>query len=285
MNYFLFTILLNIIISFNGYLLICKNVLFTENKNNVKLDSTLVFVEGGVFKMGSKNGESDEIPVHKVKLSDFYISKYEVTNQEFFEFLNEKGNKYENHAYWINTDGKWRNLKCRIKQKDSIFFVTEGYENHPVNFVSWYGANAYCKWKGGRLPTEAEWEFAARGGVETRHGVSLQPRGNNIDKYAWYSTNSNNKIHKTGTKNPNSFGIYDMQGSLWEWCSDWYDPTYYSKSKRKNPKNLSQTDYKVMRGGSWANDVTMLRITNRNALKPGINKINLGFRIVYDLKK
>lgn len=260
-------------------------VSFIKNSeaNKYNGDSTLVFVKGGSFKMGNKSGEKDELPVHRVKLSDFYIGKYEVTNIEFIEFLNKKGNQYEDHAYWIDTDGKWRGLKCRIYKNNNEFAIEKGYKNHPVNFVSWYGANAYCKWKDGRLPTEAEWEYAARRGVETLNATSLQyTGGNKIDELAWYSSNSDKKIHKTGTKYSNALGIHDMQGSLWEWCSDWYDAKYYSKSKRKNPQNLNKADYKVMRGGSWANNKAMLRITNRNALKPNINKINLGFRIVYD---
>jgi len=266
---------------FFGYSFISENVFFMENKDMKDFDSTLVFVKGGVFKMGSTNGEKDEIPVHRVKISDFFIGKYEVSNIEFVQFLNKKGNKYENHAYWINTSGKWRNLKCRIFENNNVFFVEIGYENHPVNFVSWYGANEYCKWKGGRLPTEAEWEYAAKGGVETRHALSLQPPDYNINNFVWYSANSNNKINQIGTKKPNVLGIYDMLGSLWEWSSDWYDAEYYSKSKRKNPQNIIKADYKVMRGGSWANDKTMLRISNRNAVNPNSNKINLGFRIVF----
>jgi len=254
-------------------------VLFVEeNETLIPMDSSLVFVKGGTFKMGSKTGEEDELPVHKVKLSDFYIGKYEVTNGEFVVFLNEKGNQYEDHALWIKPEGKWRNLKCRIYEKDSAFFVEKGYEQYPVNFVNWYGANEYCKWKGGRLPTEAEWEYAAIGGKDAKRGIPLP-----VEKKAWYSVNSNNKIHKVGTKKPNVLGIYDMQGSLWEWCAEWYDAKYYELSDRKNPLNKIKSDYRVIRGGSWANDEKMLCITNRNAIKPKINKINLGFRIVYDL--
>jgi len=259
--------------------------------NNYYEDSTLIFVKGGSFKMGDRNCEKDELPRHRVKLSDFYIGKYEVSNIEFAEFLNIKGNQYNDHSYWINTKGIWRDLKCRIFAENNKFIVEKRYENHPVNFVSWYGANAYCKWKGGRLPTEAEWEYAAKGGVETHSPIpntfgsraSLPPPPNNIGDFAWYSSNSDNKINEVGNKKPNVLGIYDMQGSLWEWCSDWYDAKYYAKSKRKNPQNLDKADYKVLRGGSWANDKEMLRITNRNALNPNTNKINLGFRIVYDL--
>ena len=249
---------------------------------SAKLDTLPIFVKGGKFKMGDKFGEKDEMPVHKVRLSGFYIGKYEVSNIEFARFLNKKGNKYEDHSYWINMEGKWRGLKCRIYQIDNEFLVENGYENYPVNFVNWYGANAYCKWKGGRLPTEAEWEYAAKGGVPTG-STTWKDSGIHIDEKAWYSSNSDNKIHKIGTKYANTLGIHDMQGNLWEWCSDWYDVKFYTKSGRNNPENINIAEYKVMRGGSWANNETMLRITNRNAVKPNINKINLGFRIVFDL--
>ncbi len=283
MNYFSQALILYVIMPFYGYFFVNMNVDYLENKNTFDLDSTIIFVKGGSFKMGKKEGEKDEIPVHKVKLSDFYIGKYEVTNKEFVQFLNEKGNQYKDHAYWINTKGKWRDLICRIFEENNTFKVEKGYENHPVNFVNWYGANAYCKWKGGRLPTEAEWEYAAKGGYVKTHGHnSLQSPDNNIGDFAWFSANSSNKIHQIGTKKPNILGIYDMQGSLSEWCSDWYDVQYYSKSKRKNPVNIINADYKVLRGGSWANDKAMLRITNRNALNPNVNKINLGFRIAFD---
>jgi formylglycine-generating enzyme required for sulfatase activity len=278
MNYLLSIFILSIISLNMNFMPVHKVLFVEENETLIPMDSSLVFVKGGTFKMGSKTGEEDELPVHKVKLSDFYIGKYEVTNGEFVVFLNEKGNQYEDHALWIKPEGKWRNLKCRIYEKDSAFFVEKGYEQYPVNFVNWYGANEYCKWKGGRLPTEAEWEYAAIGGKDAKRGIPLP-----VEEKAWYSVNSNNKIHKVGTKKPNVLGIYDMQGSLWEWCADWYDAKYYELSDRKNPLNKMKSDYRVIRGGSWANDEKMLCITNRNAIKPKINKINLGFRVVYDL--
>lgn len=253
---------------------------YIVGENSALKDSSLVFVKGGTFKMGSIVGEKDEQPVHRVKISDFFIGKYEVTNSEFVELLNEKGNQYNDHALWIKLEGKWRDLKCRIYEKDSVFYVEKGYENYPVNFVNWYGADAYCKWRGGRLPTEAEWEYVAKD--LGKHGrASRKPSDGPIDDFAWSSVNSNNNTHKIGTKKPNALGIYDMQGNLYEWCDDWYDVNYYAKSKRKNPVNKIKSDYKVMRGGSWANDATMLRTTNRNAIKPKINKINIGFRIAY----
>ena len=243
---------------------------------NVVNDTKLVYVPKGKFKMGSKLGEQDEQPVHKVKISAFYMSKYEITNREFAEFLNAKGNRFEQNVLWINTDGNWRDLRCRIYEKNGKFFVEKGYEDYPVNFVSWYGANAYCKWKGGRLPTEAEWEYVAKKFAGDSDSLSVT---------AWHSGNAKAKIHRVGAGKANRIGIYDLQGNLWEWCADWYDYNFYTKSPKKNPVNTKVNDYKVIRGGSWANEKEMLNPSNRNAIKPNINKINIGFRIVFDQLK
>jgi len=260
-----------------------NNIILSQKNNLKKTDSNLIFIEAGKFKIGSKNGEKDEKPAHKVKLSDFYISKYEITNAEYVIFLNSEGNKLENNTLWINTKGKWNNITCRITKKDNKFIVEKGFGNYPVNFVSWYGANAYCKWKGGRLPTEAEWEYAAYGGtpVKTCGRMSKKHANNiNIDSLAWYKSNSKRNLYPVGLKIPNKLGIYDMQGSLWEWCADWYNEDYYKKKEKKNPKCTKKADFKVIKGGSWANDKKMLRISNRNGRNPNSNKVNIGFRIV-----
>jgi len=259
-------------------LLLCfvflMNYIIVGQKNNFyNTDSSLVFIEAGKFRIGNRKGENDEKPVHKVKISAFYISKYEITNAEFVEFLNSKGNRIENNSLWIDTKGRWNNIKCRIIEREKSFFVESGYESYPVNFVSWYGANAYCKWKCGRLPTEAEWEYAAKNNSK------------NINKYAWCKSNSNQNLSAIGQKMPNERGIYDMQGNLWEWCVDWYNAEYYKKKERKNPKCTKKADFKVLKGGSWANKKPMLRVSNRNARNPNSNRVNIGFRIVYDYQK
>lgn len=241
--------------------------------------SSLIFIEGRKLRLGNKKGDVDEKPSKKIKISAFYISKFEVSNNEFAAFLNENGNQFENHAFWLNLHGKWENLKCRIVQENEEFKVEKGYENHPVNFVNWYGAQAFCKWKGGRLPTEAEWEFAARGGK--LHKKQMKEI-DEIESYAWYKDNSDKKWHKSGEKMPNILGIYDIQGNLWEWCSDFYSTYYYKKRSKVNPQGPANGDYKVMRGGSWTDKKETLSVSNRNAVNPTSHKINLGFRIVYD---
>ncbi len=240
-------------------------------------DTVLVFIEGGKFKMGNKNGSEDEKPVHSVKLDDFYISKFEVTNQQFAEFLNAKGNQVENNSFWLLTSGKWREQNCRIHLEDSVYKVEVGFENYPVTYVSWYGANAYCKWKGGRLPTEAEWEYVAKGGKK-----SLDLSYLNLINYAVFSENSENKVNRVGTKQPNLLNIYDLYGNLAEWTNDWYSPEYYNKKEKNNPKGVIISDMKVTRGGSWYNSSETINSTNRKGASPNLNNITIGFRIVYD---
>jgi len=241
-------------------------------------DSNLVLIEGGKFKMGYRHGEIDEKPVHIVKLDDFYLSKYETTNGQFCDFLNSEGNQVENNAFWILLSGKWREEKCRIYIEDSIFKVEEGFENYPVTFVSWYGANAYCKWKGGRLPTEAEWEYSAKGG-KSRNEITLL----NIKESANFNLNSNKKINKVGSLKPNSLEIYDLYGNLTEWTNDWYSEKYYKHSERNNPKGPEKSDMKSTRGGSWYNSSESLTPSNRRAASPNLNNITIGFRIVYSV--
>jgi formylglycine-generating enzyme required for sulfatase activity len=250
---------------------------------NVKPDSNFVLVESGKIRLGNKHGENDEQPARKIIIKNFYISKFEVTNTQFATFLNEKGNQIEQNAPWIDLNGQWNSLKCRIYEKENKFFVEDGFENFPVNYVNWHGANAYCKWLGGRLPTEAEWEYAAKGGKyfkkKTIHEIEK-----NIDQYAWYFNNSEENIHEIGQKKANVLGLFDIYGNLWEWCNDYYNPDYYEKRNRKNPTGPEKGDYRVIRGGSWTNKTEMIKISNRNALLPSSNKINIGFRIVFDIE-
>jgi formylglycine-generating enzyme len=274
------SIIFPFIISFQ--LSINAQVLKSVDKNFI--DSNLVFVEGGKFAMGDKNGEIDEKPIKHLKLKSFYIGRYEVTNSEFVEFLNSQGNQFEVNTVWIQLSGKWKDLNCRIYEKDNKFFVEKGFEDFPVNYVSWYGANAYCKWRGGRLPTEAEWEYAAKGGKHYRK-KTIKEIEKNLDKYAWFSDNSNENWHKKGLKHGNALGIFDISGNLWEWCSDFYNPTYYASRSKKNPQGPEKGDYRVLRGGSWTDKAGMLRISNRNGIIPAANKINVGLRIVYDVTK
>jgi formylglycine-generating enzyme required for sulfatase activity len=241
-------------------------------------DTGLVLIEEGKFLMGNKFGDTDEKPVHKVKIDDFYIGKYEVTNSQYAEFLNSEGNQNEQNAYWILLSGIWEEEKCRIFLDDSIFKVENGYENYPVTYVNWYGANAYCKWKGGRLPTEAEWEYVAKGGKFKNDTSHL-----NLDYHAIYKLNSLEKVNQISTRQPNSLGIFDLYGNLSEWISDCYSENYYKNSVKKNPQGYEKSNMKVTRGGSWYNNSETLTPTNRRGAPPNYNNITIGFRIAYSI--
>ena len=255
-----------------------QTAIYAQNGNIA--DSNILYIKGGRIKLGNRKGDTDEKPAKKIKITSFYMGRIEVTNKEFAEFLNKKGNQTTGNTPWINLEGSWNNLKCRIYLKDSVFLVEEGFEDYPVNLVNWFGADAYCKWKGGRLPSEAEWEYALRSGFSKKEIKNIK-----MDDYAWYKTNSNYNLHKGGQLKPDRNGIFDMYGNLWEWCDDYYQAEYYKTRSRNNPKSPEKGDFRVMRGGSWTNDRETLSASNRNGLNPNSNKINVGFRIAFDVKK
>ncbi len=248
-----------------------------KKKQFKKVAMEKVFVKGGSFDMGS-NENDDETPIHKVTVSDFYIGKYEVTNAQYAAFLNAKGNQKEGGETWIDTNSDYGKNYCQIEEVDGIFQSKVGKEDYPVVCVTWYGARAYAKWVEGRLPTEAEWEYAAQGGNNSK-GYKYSG-GNTIDDVAWYDNNSHNPdndmyggkgTHKVGTKQPNELGIYDMSGNVWEWCNDWYYENYYSNSPTLNPQGASSGKYRVLRGGSWINRANNCRIGNRDGNNPNIS--------------
>ena len=215
----------------------------------------LVLVKGGCFQMGDTfgNGDSDEKPVHEVCADDFYIGKYEVTQ------------------------GQWK----EIMVSNPSWFKDCG-DNCPVEQVSWNAAQDFIKklnqktGKNYRLPTEVEWEYAARSGGKSEKYSG----GNDADSAAWYSSNSGSKTHPVGTKSPNGLGIYDMSGSVWEWVQDWYDEGYYRRSPRNNPRGADSGTIRVLRGGSWANTPANLRASDRNGLDPSHRYADDGFRVV-----
>lgn len=254
---------------------------------NIK-GSEMVYVKGGTFQMGSESNEASSVekPIHSVMLDDFYISKYEITNAQFCKFLNEKGNQKEDGVTWLEIESE----DCLIEKSGGIFKPKDTYEINPVIEVSWHGAKAYCEWAGGSLPTEAEWEYAARGGVETHGRASHKYAGsNNIDEVAWYDVNSYDKgkdhadfgTHYVGSKKPNELGIFDMTGNVWEWCSDWYLSDYYSSSPTANPKGASDGSSRVYRGGSWFNGAKRCRVAYRDYGSPTYRIYYLGFRLVF----
>jgi formylglycine-generating enzyme required for sulfatase activity len=238
----------------------------------------MVLIPAGEFSMGDafNEGESDELPVHTVYLDAFYMDKYEVTNAQYAAFLNQ---------YDKNTDASGNELLnfdssyCRIEEVDGSFRAESGYENDPVVEVNWYGAVAYAEFYGKRLPTEAEWEKAARGGLVGKR----YPWGDSIshDDANYKGTGGRDVWDGTspvGSFAPNGYGLYDMAGNVWEWCADRYDSSYYASSSRSNPQGPTSGIWRVLRGGSWANSSNHLRCANRNYDSPAVTDVTVGFR-------
>lgn len=259
------------------------------NTQPVGQELQLITVEGGTFQMGTPAGtdksDGDENPVHSVTLSTFKISKYEITNAQFAEFLNKngQGNKKEGAITWYNLEGK----DAYIRKVGDAFAVLPGKEDYPVNNVTWYAAVAYAQWKGGRLPTEAEWEYAARGGNQSQNYKFIG--SNDGNEVGWNRNNiSTAGPQKVGTKKPNELGIYDMAGNLNEYCSDWYGA--YSAEAQTNPQGVSEANAiphrtlgirKICRGGSYQGSVNFFFAWDRNQVtRDSQTASSCGFRIV-----
>jgi formylglycine-generating enzyme required for sulfatase activity len=218
----------------------------------------MVFVKGGEYEMGDtfRDGYKAELPVHQVKVDDFYIGKYLVTFKKYDAYCEETGIKKPDDEGW-------------------------GRDKRPVINVNWEDAVRYCEWlsektgKEYRLLTEAEWEYAARSGgkKEKYAGTSGTP-----DAYAWHENNSGGKTHPVGKKKPNGLGLYDMSGNLWEWVSDWYNAAYYKASPRDNPQGPSNGKYRVLRGGSWYHYPRSVRASSRYRYVPSWRDLSFGFR-------
>jgi formylglycine-generating enzyme required for sulfatase activity len=222
---------------------------------NIHIPDGMVFVKGDWFDMGSNYGRDNEKPVHQVFIDDFFMDKYEVTIRTYSEFCKATG---------------------REMPEQPDYFTDE----HPVSNVSWEDAADYAKWKGKRLPTEAEWEFAALGGKIS----SNQYSGNSfLDYVGWYSGNSNLVIHPVGKLDPNEYGIYDMSGNVWEWCGDWYSLSFYRAGEGINPTGPTGGSEKVLRGGSFDDDEYFCRVKYRNKNFPDRKFENYGFRCVLDV--
>ena len=225
----------------------------------------VVRIPAGEFYMGSPDGVGGaaEHPRHKVYVDAFMMDKYDVTTEKYADCV-KSGKCTE-----PNTGG-------------SCTWNVAGTENYPANCVDWNQADVYCKWKGGRLPTEAEWEKAARGGTDTKW--SFGDDESQLGDYAWYSDNSGSSTHPVGQKKPNQYGLYDMSGNVWQWVADWYDENYYINSPERNPTGPSSGTYRVLCGGSWKDNVDNTRVGNRswNAPDDRGNSYNDGFRCAAD---
>lgn len=219
----------------------------------------MAYIPGGEFSMG-REGSLDASPVHEVEIAAFYIDLHETTNAEYRVFCDSSGHRLPEF---------WGSEKYRCGEK---------YPSYPVIGVSRSDAQAYAKWKGKRLPSEAEWEFAARGGRSN----GVYPSGPELlDQDANYGRTAG--LKSVGSCVPNAYGLYDMAGNVWEWTADFYGSTYYSESPRENPEGPSRGKLAVIRGGSWHSGPGCVRVDYRGALSPGWLDFAVGFRCVRDI--
>jgi formylglycine-generating enzyme required for sulfatase activity len=250
--------------------------------------ASMVLIPAGEFEMGSSEGESDEKPAHTVYLDAFYIDKYEVTNAQYEKFVRATGHNQPDGNKMVK--GQWQS---GFKPWTDHNF---NGNTQPVVCVNWEDAKAYADWADKRLPTEAEWEKAARGklvGKKYVWGDEWPPpkgAGNFDDENVIDNDVINGYIDgyaytaPVGQFNPNGYGLYDMAGNVWEWCADWYDSSYYASSPKSNPNGPSFGEYHILRGGSWDYEVgRYLRVTLR-ACSPSVATYNLGFRCAIDAK-
>lgn len=247
----------------------------------------MVLIPAGTFQMGSTTGDVDEAPVHTVELGAFYIDQHEVTNTEYQAFVTATGHPAPRG---IGYTAVYELLKQDYRPwRDPGF----NHPNQPVTTVTWFDATTYCEWAGKRLPTEAEWEKAARGGLEgTRYPWGDAEPDNTTANFAdsqtefeWRSANVNDGYLFTapvGTFPPNGYGLFDMAGNVWEWCADWYSPVYYAESPSRNPKGPDTGERRVLRGGTWYRAAHTLRNAERVSDFPE-NSLNVvGFRCAMD---
>ena len=246
-------------------------VLWAQDNDDVYKD--MVLIQGGSFKMGSKL-KKDEKPIHRVSIKSYYMDKYEVTVGQFQEFCRATGKRMPKQPYWNGS-------------------------KHPVVNVSWNAAKLYAKWKKKRLPTEAEWEYAARSGAKGYYYAwgnknPFKKNGGNIADEAILIEKQNWRIWKNyydgyvytapvGSFNSNEFGLHDMTGNVWEWCSDWYAPDYYKNSPAENPPGPNKGTHRILRGGSWNFDPRGVLATKRLNYRPDVTLDYVGFRCVKDL--
>ena len=247
------------------------------------LEFEFIEVLASTFNMGCTteqlNCNDDEYPAHEVYLYSFQMSKYEVSNKDYCTFMN---------ANELSEDGIFNDTilidlasdDCKIFFENDTFKVRSSYENYPVSNVNFAGAQAFCNWAQVKLPTEAQWEFAAKGGDKLNNYI--YSGSDNPDEVAWTSATSNNQIHESGQLEPNEIGLYDMSGNVSEWCADLYNPDYYEDSPLNNPLGPIVGNNKIIRGGNWSSDPSEARVSNRDNNWIGNSSNKIGFRVVRD---
>ena len=248
------------------------------------IPESMALIPAGEFEMGSDTGKNNERPVHTVTLDAFYMDMYEVTNAQYKAFIDENPEWQKENIPPAFHDGVY------LRLWDGNAYP-EGKANHPVIYVSWYAAMAYAEWAGKRLPTEAEWEKAARGELSGK----TYPWGDTVDETRANYTRYHNAPIAVGQYPPNGYGLYDMAGNISEWCLDAYDPDFYATSPRENPfpngtitatlddfKNVKDKN-RVLRGGCWSDNGLFLRVSYRDWGPQHYTSVFRGFRCVKDI--
>lgn len=216
----------------------------------LRFETPLVRIEGTWFTMGSEDGADDERPVHRVWVDAFELAATQVSNAGYARFVEATG--HPPPPFW----------------NDANF----NDPHQPVVAVSWFDAVSYCDWLGLRLPTEVEWECAARGGAEGT-------------RYPWGNDAPDDKMRllggpeRVGRRAPNGFGLYDMCENVHEWCSDWYAAGYYAASPERNPRGPDTGSRRASRGGSWRHQIKVSRCAARSSLPPEFRYTDYGFRV------
>ena len=224
----------------------------------------MAYVPAGVFAMGNDRGSADEQPIHPVNLDAFYIDQFEVTNG-FYKACVE-----------ARVCPPVRNKSSATR---SSYYDDSDFDTFPVIFVNWNMAQTYCKWRGARLPTEAEWEKAARGGTNVTYPWGDTPDCNLANYGNCVGDTSSVTIYALGQSR---YGSYHMAGNVWEWVSDWYADDYYQSSPQENPQGPDTGKDKVLRGGSWKDNYADIRSVNREAKDPAYTSNTIGFRCAKD---
>ncbi|WP_435198421.1 formylglycine-generating enzyme family protein [Janibacter sp. GS2] len=278
-------------------------------------DRDLVLVPGGSFVMGTDDPhgyrEDGEGPAHPVEIGEFTLGRYAVTNDEFAAFVSDAGYRSTAEVFGnsfvfagllpddfpptraVAAAPWWREvIGADWRHPEGPHSDLDGRGDHPVVHVSWQDAMAFCTWSGTRLPTEAEWERAARGRREGSHfpwGDEREPAGRhrmNVyqGQFPRHDTGEDGWVGTcaVGAYPPNDLGVHEATGNVWEWCSDWFDPTYYARSPRRDPRGPDAGRTKVMRGGSYLCHESYCwryRVDSRSSNTPDSTTGNIGFRV------
>jgi len=267
---------------------ITVNDKIVETKIPVIIEPQMIFVQGGSFKMGSNSHEPDEKPLHAVTVNDFYIGKYELTQKEWILVMGDNPSLLKGDDSPI-VNISWYDVMIYCNRRSLIENLTPCYSiNNSTNPSDWgivprikstIWDSVSCNWSanGYRLPTEAEWEYAAKGGNRSRSYIYAG--SNELNTVGWFSCNSTVKAHSVGLKAPNEIGLYDISGNVWEWCWDWHDKFYYSNSTPIDPKGQMAGTFRILRGGCYNLYENSCRITYRGNNSAQDCSKDLGFRL------